>query len=237
MYTIQETTDYNQFKYIKSNRSVKKRHVQRLINSFKTNPKLVITRPVLVNEKMQIIDGQHRVQACEFLKLPVYFIIAPDLNIGTAQLLNVLQEPWSVMDYARSYAMEGNENYQKFLDLVEEHHLPAMVAMVFLHGRRAHKLSRDFRSGNFKLNEDMGQTNQRLDWLEEFAELFPHAHDYTFAMAAWNTFQIEGYSQKRMLSNMKEQPLQRQATRVDYLRAMEAIYNRNVTIPKQTRFF
>lgn len=235
--TILTTTDYSKFRYIHSNRAVVKRHVGLLVESFDKNPQLIATRPVLVNEDFEVIDGQHRLQACEALGIPVHYIMAPGLDIATAQLMNALQRPWTVMDYANSYSLAGYEDYREFLKMLDEYKLPTTVLMIFAFGRRGHGLAAKFRKGMFVLDEDKARMRERLDMLESFGSFFDHWKDYNFAMAAWTIFQIEGYSQKRMLSNMKDQPLLRQPSRKDYLRTMEAIYNRNVLASKQTRFF
>lgn len=237
VYTVQKTTDYKKFRYISSNRSIVKRHVQMLVESFDKNPKLIATRPVLVNDDYEVIDGQHRLQACEALQIPVHYIVAPGLDIATAQLMNALQRPWTILDYANSYSLSGNENYRKFLNYLDEYKLPATVLMIFMHGRQAHKLHRDFRGGLFTISEDRDRIQEQLDMLESFGNVFAHWKDYDFAMAAWTIFQIPEYNHKRMLSQMKEQTLTRQPSRKDYLRSMEAIYNRNVLTTKQTRFF
>lgn len=60
---IYKTKDYTSFRAIVSNREVNKAHVKKLAASIRKKNLLYI-RPVIVNDRMEIIDGQHRVAAC-----------------------------------------------------------------------------------------------------------------------------------------------------------------------------
>ena len=55
-----KTNDYNTFKVMPGNRPVNKLHVRRLSKSMEEKH---LMSPILVNEKMQVIDGQHRLEA------------------------------------------------------------------------------------------------------------------------------------------------------------------------------
>ena len=57
---VRTTTDYTRFKTLVGNRKPNDLHVKRLSNSFQ---KRYLFSPILINEKWQIIDGQHRFQA------------------------------------------------------------------------------------------------------------------------------------------------------------------------------
>lgn len=118
--TIQSTTDYDAFKLLGSNRRLYKPHVKRLVAAFEGNPRSNAFVPVLVNENMEIIDGQHRVAALKELGLPVHFIIADGLDISDAHAINAGAKPWSPMDYARSFASQGKKAYAVYVALKEE---------------------------------------------------------------------------------------------------------------------
>ncbi|MEQ9286955.1 MAG: ParB N-terminal domain-containing protein [Cyclobacteriaceae bacterium] len=80
-----ETNDYSSFKKIKGNRGIDPQHVNRLEHSFK---KKHLKTPILLNEKMEIVDGQHRVEAAKNLNLPVYYIIKENYGLDEARALN-----------------------------------------------------------------------------------------------------------------------------------------------------
>ena len=75
---IHQTTDYSMFQTLEGNRNLNKLHLKRLKNSFQ---KKYLLSPIIVNEKFEIIDGQHRFEAGKQLGLPINFLIAPNYGI------------------------------------------------------------------------------------------------------------------------------------------------------------
>ena len=64
---IRETNNYDIFKNMLGNRELKDKNYKKLMRSI--NEKQLII-PILVNEKFEIIDGQHRFSACKSLGKP-----------------------------------------------------------------------------------------------------------------------------------------------------------------------
>jgi len=83
--TVYETNDYSQFKKLKGNRDVTEEHVQMLMKSFKQGD---VKKPIVVNEKMEIIDGQARLEVKKRLGLPVQFVIAEGATIDDVRRMN-----------------------------------------------------------------------------------------------------------------------------------------------------
>lgn len=234
---IQQTNDYGIFKYIESNRTISKSHVQHLVQSFESNPALIKTRPILVNEKMEIIDGQHRLQACMALRIPVYYTVAKGTDVEAAQLMNALQKGWTTLDYARSYAMSGKSEYKEFLRLQEEFPIAATILMVFCVGRNENRINTKFKRGEFHMMEDRKLIEKQLGMLEDFSEMLPFWRDYNFGKAVHDIFLTPGYDHERMLKKLKGMPIKRQVSRVDYIRELEAQYNKHMEADKIARFY
>ena len=53
------TRDYDKFKLLEENRTVSKSHVNKLKIAIGDNPNIMRAQPILVNEDMEVIDGQH----------------------------------------------------------------------------------------------------------------------------------------------------------------------------------
>ena len=109
------TSDYSIFKKMEGNRDAKTK--SKIIESIKTVGYIPI--PIAVNENMEVGDGQNRVDALEELNLPVAYVIIPCLRIKEARALNLNQANWKCLDYIKSYAEGGNENYRRFLELIK----------------------------------------------------------------------------------------------------------------------
>src|SRR5687767_13196050 len=118
---IKITKDYSVFKRIKGNREVYPQHVKNLVESFKGNPDILSYNPVLVNDRFEVIDGQHRIAAAKKLNIPVYYIVHKKLGLKDIQGLNSGTKPWGPMDYAKCYAELGKISYQIYVDIAEDY--------------------------------------------------------------------------------------------------------------------
>lgn len=112
------TSDYSIFKTIKGNRGVKEINVKRIMDSMIINYQFTV---IIVNEFMEVIDGQHRVEACKRLGLPVNYIIIPALRLKDVQRYNGTQMQWQKLDYAISYAEAGMKPYHILLEFMREY--------------------------------------------------------------------------------------------------------------------
>jgi hypothetical protein len=105
-----KTTDYDKFVFHKKNRNVNKAHVSELVSSIAKND-LLFAVPILVNERFEIIDGQHRLSAAMQLKRPIFYIIQNGLTIDDAIDLNINTKNWGYGDYMEHWISQGNEHY------------------------------------------------------------------------------------------------------------------------------
>ena len=67
-----ETTDYSKFKKTRGNRPVDEAHVQQLKKLIEEKD---LYDPIRVNKNMEVIDGQHTLEARKQLDLKIPFII------------------------------------------------------------------------------------------------------------------------------------------------------------------
>lgn len=105
---IYQTSDYSIFSLVLGNRDINQAKVKMLAMEIRKNGLLL---PILVNQKMNIIDGQHRFMACKMLGQPVSYFIRHNANLETAANVNVAGSNWSMHDWINKHAEDGNENY------------------------------------------------------------------------------------------------------------------------------
>ncbi len=110
------TDDLEQFNVLGGNRMVRESHKHELIRSL--NEHGYIMNPIIVNENMEVIDGQTRLAACRELKIPVYYVVSPGIGIDECVALNSSAKTWKITDYIQSYADQGNENYKRIKLLI-----------------------------------------------------------------------------------------------------------------------
>lgn len=116
--TLHQTTNYGMFKYIPQNRKVVSTHVANLIQSIKTK-NLNKDFPIIVNERMEILDGQNRFEALQQLELPVWYKISYEMSIQDISLVNTVSKKWSNDDFLHRYSMQGKEHYLKLRHFME----------------------------------------------------------------------------------------------------------------------
>ena len=93
---IRKTNNYEMFKNMIGNRKVKDKNYRKLLRSM-SEKQLII--PILVNEKLEIIDGQHRFNACKTLSLPVYYYMIAGYEIDDVKRANLVSCNWNLEDY------------------------------------------------------------------------------------------------------------------------------------------
>lgn len=119
---IQVTKDYSIFKRMEGNREVTARRASKIRKSIEEIG--YVPNPIIVNENMEIIDGQGRLEALKSLELPVFYIVVPGLALKDCISMNVNSTKWGVKDYIMSFAETGNEDYKRLLNLIESYDLP-----------------------------------------------------------------------------------------------------------------
>jgi len=121
--TLYFTKEYDKFKFFSFNREIDPAQVNRLVKSISKENLLEEKSPVEVTKDFFIIDGQHRVKACEMLGIEVPFIICEDFSPDHLQMINVASS-WGVDDFLRFYAETGKEDYIKLQALLKRLGMP-----------------------------------------------------------------------------------------------------------------
>lgn len=229
---VQQTMDYEQFKFLNANREQNRGHVEALKRAFEEVGNLTKVQPILVNDKYQIIDGQHRFIACKELGLPIYFTMVDGLGVREARSMNILHRNWTTDDYARSYAETGDTNYKKYLELKEDYGFSHSVMLAYIFnvaingGGRANPF-KTFREGEMVIT-DVPAIKERLDKLAELGEFTPLVTNRTFACAFLRISGAENYNHNRMLKKAKiagERLFKNYSSFEDSLRMFEEVYN------------
>jgi hypothetical protein len=232
---IQETKDYTIFKHLPGNRQKHSDHTQNLMLSFTDHPSLRQARPILVNEYMQVVDGQHSLEACERLGISAFYMMVPGLTINETRVLNALQKGWELMDYAKSYASTGHKGYQFLLKLSEDYPLTLRPLATYAIGKGVERMTYRLRMGNFELLPET-EIYRRLDMLKDFAPNLPTWYHQQFALAFHTMQKNKAYNHERMMHNLGTERLQKHGSIAEYMYDLELIYNKNTSIGNHVRF-
>jgi hypothetical protein len=244
--TVQETTDYGKFSFLDANRDYNRGHVEKLKTAFQEVGNLTQVQPILVNEKNQIIDGQHRFIACSELGLPLFYTVAEGLRVEEARSMNILHRRWISEDYLKSYIASGNKEYIKFAKLMEDYGFSHSTTLYYSQGSLGTRgggpnsgIFKQFREGNFVL-EDEAMVRSLLQKLAEVREVTPFVQQRPFATALYRVFLNENYDHKRMLKKLRttgQRHLRSYSTAEDNLRMLESIYNNGYSERNQVRLY
>lgn len=128
-----KTVDYGMFKNINGNRQIVPAHVQGIASAIERK-NLLEHFPLLVNEKMEIIDGQHRLMAAIKLGLPVYYDVIPGLHIEDIMSINTHSKNWSVYDFIEAYIRLEIPDYTTLKEFMERHNMNATLSGNLLMG-------------------------------------------------------------------------------------------------------
>lgn len=230
-FKVYKTLEYKAFSHLAENRDLNERHVHALMESFVKDGYLFTI--LYVNEKMEIIDGQHRFEAARRKHLPVYIIVMPGWGIREVAILNVNSSDWTMEDFMNSYAKGGNQHYQLFKEFYDKHEFDITTAQHIIFGKRSGGgITSDFRSG--KMTTDEGQITKaaiKARKIGKFKDFHPKGwKSRNFVEAMLILFNVKGYDHDHMIEQFKKYPetilLDARSLRVEeYLKMFIEKYN------------
>lgn len=235
--TVQLTSDYSIFTKMEGNRTLNMLSVNRLKKLFKNGSHCV---PIIVNDKKEVIDGQHRLEALKQLNMPVPYIVSEGLNINDVHCINSAGKLWSSADYVNGYADAGNEHYIKLIDMIKKYpdFTVGFLASVFCWKQAGVSgyMLRDLREGKFKFN--FPENERELIFISKIKPFFS---GITAAMPssairkalAHPLFETDVFLKKLSRQSTK---LVRCASGAQYLSLIEEIYNHHSKIKINLRF-
>lgn len=170
---IHQTTDYEQFSLLENNRKegVSDSHVKTLMASIQRK-NLLHLNPIIVNDKMQVIGGQHRLEAAKRLKIPIYYQI-DKTSCTEDMLLMGFSKKWQLHDVLNFYVKNGNVEYIKFSEFIIAMRVEPTMGITLILGRKRDSLLK-FRMGEFKFD------------CKYTAEMFSNAKDAVEAIRAFS---------------------------------------------------
>lgn len=165
---ILKTNDYTLFKLIVANREIDDKHVNRLAKSI-TRKNLLYIRPLIVNEKMQLIDGQHRLAAAKICKATVHYIKVDGLTKSDISVINTAQKNWTRSDFINFYAMDGNNHYKQLAAFLDKYYWlsPTTIIDIACDGTLA-----NLKEGKIKI-KDASAADRIFQRLRQLEPQFP----------------------------------------------------------------
>ena len=234
-FKIHSTTDYEKFKYIKGNRAIVEAHVKTLSDQI---AKKDFQIPIIVNEKMEVCEGQHRLEAYRLLGVPITYIIKEGLEIGDIREMNSTSRKWTMSEYLESHVALGNKEYEilKWFQKTYEFSITDCISMLSGKGYHTSDDLKGFKTGEFKVVE--------LEWAKDTAskihivgEYFPFWKKRNFVGAMISALKDSTFVWKVFESRLKNHSakLRNQGSRNDFILNIERLYNHNTSAEKKIR--
>lgn len=224
------TTDYNALKKLKGNRDIFEPRKKKIISSIRENG--WIRNPVVVNEKMEVIDGQGRTEALEELGMPVEYVVSVGATIDHCIALNLKQKNWGIFDFIKSYAAQGDEAMQMLERLILKYGditISAILEVCTVGGRRQPTdLVNGIKSKTIKVYDEF-TCDEILQFVRECLRLIGRGKGRadTWAASLKLICLSDDLDEKKFLKQLEKQSgsVQGVTTEKDALRQAEKIYN------------
>jgi hypothetical protein len=235
------TKDYEIFNTLAGNREVNIAHIKKLERSFEQE---YLISPILINEKFEIIDGQHRFEAARNLGLPVYYYMITGYKLSQVQRLNTNLKEWKKADYLESYASLGYKEYILFKKFMTEFPMFSITScQVILSNTGTTKLIQsnlfksdtnksgrisagEFKNGNFKVhNYKLAVQNAKK--ILDFKPYYDGYGRQAFVSAMVRIFHHENYDHERMIARLKSYPAEfgHCLNMIKYREQIETVFN------------
>lgn len=238
---IYDTTDYGLFRRLKGNRDVTNKRVSIIKESIMQVG--YISNPIIVNENMEIIDGQGRAEALRQLGLPIEYRIVPGLGIVECRAMNLKPTGWSINDFVKSYAEYGNENYIRLKKIADKcglgYTLVYSLCKNCVYGGAA--VQGDIREGTFTLDIKTAKKVEDLcEYLVEFKDIqkkIGGRKELFYGTIGWIALQ-DGVDRERLRISVTQQAntISPMAKTEPSLRELSQVYNKGYS-KKNCRYF
>jgi hypothetical protein len=219
-----KTNDYAKFTKLNGNRDLNQLHYKRLLASV-NEKNLLSANPILVNEKYQIIDGQHRFEVCKELCLPVYYILVQNLGLKEIQILNANSKNWKHEDYVDGYCSLGLKEYCYLQNELKRTGL-GIASLLAMLGADNGNAAMNLREGNLILpHKKRGLII--MQWIKDYDLFFINSTHRNFIRALVHLYNIKEYNHNKMIQKLQYQSgkLKTCTDTKTYLAILEEIYN------------
>ncbi|MCG1919021.1 hypothetical protein [Staphylococcus epidermidis] len=190
---VYKTDDLEMFKFTKFNRNVL------FTDEMLEQAKEGFVSPIIVNEYMVVIDGQHRLEHAKKAGVPIEYIVKPGLNEHDIVRMNTTQRKWNMLNYIESYANQGSEEYVSLLNLLNKKYAGTTVVIsVARNQTTSTDVNKLIKSGNFEFI-NFEETLNFLKYYEKFRKETDTPKRTKPALAMYSLFRIEGFDGDRLI--------------------------------------
>lgn len=232
------TSDYRLFDRKRGNRQVNMTKVKKIMRDIRHGVNLLPDFPILVapGSKLEVLDGQHRLEAARQTKSPIYYIIRQEeLALHTMARFNSLQDKWKPADFIACYIEKGSTDYKKLSNFLDQYDVPVSIALNLLYygvtgseGGTKDGMQDLFRKGEFKCLH-WRQACDIMDSCKQFSD-FGGWNTRPFIIAISRILKADLCDFDELVEKFKKDPrmMDYHSSTKDYLLNLEQIYNKGM---------
>lgn len=226
---VKETQNYNQFKFLEENREVTNKALNRINRSVMKDGWR--NYPITVNEKMEIIEGQHTFLYAREHNLPLRYVIQEGATKKDCQIMNSTKTKWTVNDYVHYYSKSGDINF-KYLELLLNRYKQIPKSTILLIAMRG-DITEKVREGKAVVtNEQYNEAVIKLDFIEN---LLPAINQVggrraSFIDALMEAYDMEGVDRDRLFNTINRNcwSMSPSSNKEESLKEIERVYNKQL---------
>ncbi|GAB3065400.1 ParB N-terminal domain-containing protein [Salinicoccus sesuvii] len=233
-YSVYETKKFDDFTFLEENRDVAMNHVNRLAQNIKEGYEMP---PILVDEELKVIDGQHRLMAHEMLQRPIRFIIQENMKENTLQKANTNVKIWTTAQHIEYHIKKGNAHYIKLKAFREYSELQWGTAMRILGGSKDKKIKSEAKVLQYGLFE-VRYEEDAYNFVDEVVlRMRMESPTSKIVSAIKNIYDI-GVDTRRLVTaiNVTEEEIQLMNTIPKIMETIAKIYNKDLKKSEHIKF-
>jgi hypothetical protein len=232
---IRETNDYEIFKILKGNRDINQNHVNKLVQSI-TEKDLRI--PIVVDNNMYVMDGQHRLEAYKVLAKSLLYIIKGDFTLEDIRQVNSVNKTWSNIEYMKSFKKLGVESYVHLEWFYRTYRfgINECIQMLTNSGAMGKRQLEDFKKGGFVVTH-LEKGKLIANRINKIGTYFTYYKKITFVKAMIFALQNPAFEWERFEKKLENfsAMLKNQGSRNDFIVNIERLYNQKTPNNKKIR--
>ena len=238
---IIQTSNYDMFELIDSNRPINPTKVDRMRERIKTK-NLTSGYHIIVNSKeagkkrygtdgtkFPIVDGQHRFLSCKLEGEKFYYQVNDDIELNDIPTAASLQNSWKITDYLHHYTSIGVKEYKQFVGYMNRYEFPPSAALIILCGDRGSAKLHELKRGELKITRSWALANNFGDATDSLGRYISFNKQARFIEAFFVVFVNSDYKHERMIAKLEylSSKMLRCSDMRAHLEQIEYIYNYN----------
>lgn len=233
------TGNYDMFKFIEGNRMVDDNHVKKLMRMMSKSG-YDGTRPIKVNERMQITDGQHRLEAAKRLGIEVAYVISDGAGLQDCIEDNSGRKAWTDLNFINAYAELGKTDYIYMQNLIKQF---SKLPLKAIFGALQSGSSDAVRGGRMNVTpEQYSEAQRALQYMMQFMptleDIESNGKHSAYMEALAFCYYCENIDNDMLLSKVKTNcdRIRKASRRNDAVEYLGAAYNTHTVQDKRVNF-